>query len=329
MDSPVRLRLAGRLSLRFVLELFGTGWHGRHVTDRLMRLATAQANQSHIMRDPELQRRYATFAADVPEELRRPISLNALSLSLKTPFETVRRRAAVLQESGHLRLVPGGMIVPYSYTSGSHAQALACGLWTALRQLYWRLRDIGMFNDLPQRRLPYDPKDPPVRLAIRHAVDYVLRSMETMFLLTRDPVLTLVFLHLCAGNSDHLSDAEAGGDFEGPEGEVSEALRRPISALAMSLRIGAAYETTRRYLTKLETMGLCRREPLGYLVPVQVLTTKEGLWCRKVNLASLERLFAALDEHGIIRQWNEERDAAAAAEPLEADGFFHSQGERS
>src|SRR5689334_15297987 len=92
------LRIAARLANAFVLDLIKLGGDRRDVTDSLLRAALVHSNMAPVIRDPELQRRYATLDQDVPNELRRPASVNALASSLNMPFETVRRRIAAMTE---------------------------------------------------------------------------------------------------------------------------------------------------------------------------------------------------------------------------------------
>src|ERR1041384_4981597 len=106
------MRVAGRLANAFALDLVKLGGFGRDVIDALLLAAISQANVAQITRSPELQRQYATLDAAPPDELRRPVSINAIAGSLRIPFETARRRIAALKDLGVIKVTAHGVIVP-------------------------------------------------------------------------------------------------------------------------------------------------------------------------------------------------------------------------
>ena len=52
----------------------------------------AVANVAHLSADPALSRRYGAIDQPEPFEIKRPISRNAVALSLGLSYETARRR---------------------------------------------------------------------------------------------------------------------------------------------------------------------------------------------------------------------------------------------
>ena len=79
------MRVAGRLSNAFALDLVRLGGFGRDVIDALLLAAISQANVAQITRSPELQRTYATLDHPPPDELRRPVSISQHSIRREIP----------------------------------------------------------------------------------------------------------------------------------------------------------------------------------------------------------------------------------------------------
>src|SRR5690349_5823504 len=102
------IRVAARLGNGFALDLVKLGGFGRDVIDGLLLVAISQANVAQITRSPELQRTYARLDEAPPDDLRRPVSINAIAGSLRIPFETARRRIASLAEADVVRMTPKG-----------------------------------------------------------------------------------------------------------------------------------------------------------------------------------------------------------------------------
>ena len=66
----------------------------------LLFLAISTRNEHHVMNDPELRARYASFDEVIPPSLYTPVSRLALARSTGMPRETVRRKIAKMIELG-------------------------------------------------------------------------------------------------------------------------------------------------------------------------------------------------------------------------------------
>jgi DNA-binding transcriptional ArsR family regulator len=313
-ETRGRLRVAARLANAFILDLMKHGGEGRHVFDFLIRMAISETNLNHLQRDPALSRRYASLANDPPDDLRRPVSINALAHSLRTPFETTRRRIRRMCDQGLCQIVPGGVIVPQAATSTATHHAALMFQWKTLRRLYMRLRDIGMLEDLGQVAPPCDLRDPPVRLVERHVSEYMLRYTEARIMRLGDPMRALILMELINANVEHLDEPDAGFEPPAPDGVPPDAWRRPASARTLSLRLACPYETVRRHLAGLEGAGVVHRIDRGYIVPSRVLTAAHIERFIDDNYVQLTRLFTALAEPGVPAAWSAERgrDASSA-----------------
>ena len=117
-QSPDLIRAVSRHTLAYILcsisELF------RHYNfdplDLLIVHSILNANVIKIMRDAELDGRYASISAIEPDKIKQGVSRAALARFLNLPVETVRRRADRLKQKGILSELQDGLIV--SETNG-------------------------------------------------------------------------------------------------------------------------------------------------------------------------------------------------------------------
>ena len=145
-----------------------------------------------------------------------------------------------------------------------------------------------------------EPSDSTLRLAHRISVDYTIRFLTLLRSLgPGDMVDTLVSLALIQANVGHI-DSAAAAPPEGmrADGAVPDALRRPISVLALTDTLGLPYETTRRRLAQLAAAGYCTRVPGGVITPVATDGPGHDA-VRRANLSNLQRMFRALRQAGV------------------------------
>jgi hypothetical protein len=74
--------------------------------------AVVDANVRHLRPADVVSQTYSEAADQVPDELRRPISVHALALELDVPYETTRRHVNALIEKGYCRRTDSGVLVP-------------------------------------------------------------------------------------------------------------------------------------------------------------------------------------------------------------------------
>jgi len=307
--STTSIRVAARLANGFALDLVKLGGFGRDVIDGLLMVAISQANIAQITRNPELQLTYATLDQPPPDELRRPVSISALANSLRIPFETTRRRVTSLIDAGIVRTGQRGVIIPTAPLTSPFYRMGVEANYNLVRNLYLRLRGIGLFEDLPRPiRAPFDPEHPPVRLVIRHSSDYLLRLAEPVTLYMGDLVTGLLLMDMIQANTEHLADSEGGADDPAwsPEGFVPDSQRRPVRATTLAERLGIAPETVRRHIQRLVESDRCERNEDGYVVPARVLARKPFVQFMVDNQSHLHRLYAALGDFGVLTEWERE-----------------------
>jgi hypothetical protein len=143
-EDPVLARRVAVLSMAYVAralrglaDVFGDG------RDGLVVLAITAANTAHLdVRTAE--RGIAGPDAVLPDELRRPISINRLAQSLGMPFETTRQCVNRLIRAGLCVRVEGGVVAPTAALQRPEvAQAVMVNL-TLIRELMRDLQAVGL-----------------------------------------------------------------------------------------------------------------------------------------------------------------------------------------
>ena len=301
------MRVAARLANGFALDLVKLGGFGRDVVDGLLLAAISQANVAQITRSPELQRlRRLDPAAG---RAAPAVSISAIANSLRIPFETARRRIAALVDLGIVKSVPRGVIIPMGPLNSPFYRMTAEAHYLLVRTLYFRLRGIGLLEDLPRPNgPPFDPEHPPVRLVIRLSADYLLRLAEPLNMHVGDLVSGLIMMEVIQANTEHLPDSEGGeadGDWS-PEGFVPDEQRKPVRVAALSQRLGIPQETVRRHLTRLVKEDRCERSGDGYLISSRILARDLFIQLMVDNQSHLHRLFTGLADFSVLSEWERE-----------------------
>jgi DNA-binding Lrp family transcriptional regulator len=290
------LRAVNRLAAPCILDAVMVGRLDRDFVDALILLAVVQANVAPLMRDPETQTAYASYDAPPPDELRRPVSVNAIAHSLRLPYETVRRRVVRLARSGACEVSGHGVVVPARELASPQHMAALLGVWAQIQRLYYSLRDLGVLDGLVQgkdRSGPGESADPPLRAVIRIASDYMLRTVDNVTRLLDGPISGLIWFAVMSANSERL----AGG-------LADESEPRPVRVVEIAERLAAPTETVRRHVLELVAAGLCERVRGGLIVPAEVLARPAALKTMQHNFADLQRMFAGFAQLGVLPEWD-------------------------
>jgi len=144
------IRAAIRLSSDHLLrnvELLSENFDGDLMLG-LIFSAIVQANVRHISNDPVLGAKYGVLGAIPPDELRQPISVNALSESLGIPYETTRRYVNRLLKMEWCVKVGGrGVMVPGAIIGTPQAMAAGAKQYGYLLHFLRQLKEIGFEVD--------------------------------------------------------------------------------------------------------------------------------------------------------------------------------------
>ena len=138
------------------------------------------------------------------------------------------------------------------------------------------------------------------RAAVRLTGQFFLRQAELITQITDgDLLLGLVYVAITAANTEHMSEAVLSSYAELEEAPPDE-LRRPISVLALSGSLKLPYETTRRYVARLEEMGLARRVGrVGVIIPKRAHEDPGAVERIRRSFGDVHRFVAGLRKVGV------------------------------
>lgn len=241
--------------------------HEGDLLEALILATTLQASTDH------LDRPSALATPDAPASGPRTISIYALASALGQPRETVRRKVKHLIALGVVTESPGGVRIAEGRLEDDCAQRHLADLAGITRNFLARLCECGL--ETAPARPPASPEAARA-LLLRATNTYCLRLIEDMSRMSGGDVMRpLVFSAITVANTRHLQmDPEAPYAWFGEP--LPDAMRRPVTALALAVELGLPRETTRRHLAKLEALGGCRRVRGGYIVAEAAFGTPDA-----------------------------------------------------
>jgi len=289
------VRLSNRYILRYVSVL--AQLFDQDVVKGLVFLAICDANIGYVDQFIETSRRYADLETPAPDAIRRPIRPHKLALSLGLPRETVRRKVSALLAEGWLSESDLGAFAN-AQALDSDAMRWAMMVNTALViDLFTGLAHVGVDCQPPP---PAASAGPPLphRAIARISAAYCLRSLDELRGLFDGELLTsLVFCSIVDANSAYL-DEMPGPPHADLDDHVPDAVRRPISALALAARLDLPRETVRRHVRKLEAQDCCDTVKGGLIVPQRALRRETVVSATVRNASNLRLLLGMLGKIG-------------------------------
>ncbi|WP_269714733.1 hypothetical protein [Caulobacter sp. NIBR2454] len=283
--------------LRYVRDIVLISRGDGDLIETIVFTAALDANMAPVDRDPDLGVIYGGAEASAPDELRRPVSINAVAQSLGLPFETVRRRFVDLVRHGACVAVPGGLIVPRSAVTSDAYMAIQQARFERTQALYVTLRGLGAIELLTEVR--DSSAEPLVRAANRAVSEYMLRVCPALVGLTQNVLTTLVFMQLVLDNIEEMDGA-------GLETWAIEhgAVGRPVRMAVVAGRLPLSRETVRRHVRTLEDLGFCRRVEGGFVAVAPPWAVPEISRLAAANRIDLRRLLARLYRLGVLSAWD-------------------------
>lgn len=136
-------RLVARLCADYLLrslKIVGELANGELLTG-LVNLALVQANVAHLDR---VSSGYDGIDKAPPDEMRRPVSVLALSAMLGLPYETTRRHVAKMLKTGQCVRAKGGIVVPTAVVEDPRRTEMLEVNVMNLRRLVRGLRSAGV-----------------------------------------------------------------------------------------------------------------------------------------------------------------------------------------
>jgi DNA-binding Lrp family transcriptional regulator len=279
IDLEAALRMAGG----YALERLSAARFGSDLLDALILTGVEQANLEPLYRDPDLRMDFATNGASVPDEMRRPISVNALAQSMGLPFETVRRRIVGLVARGLLAANKQGVFVPAATAAEDRHGVAQLNAYEDLRGLFDRLGAAGWPSPGAAPSCAWTG-EAPTQLAARISTDFTLRLIRSLTAIVGDPTAVAVWLAILSG------DGSAGGP-------------RPVRISQIARRLDLPSETARRRVQTLAARGLCEMTEAGAIITAKQFKTPAFVQLAQRNLNDLRRMFLQLADAGVIDAW--------------------------
>jgi len=288
-----------RTSLAYIRDIVRITRGDRHFLDALIFTVALDANMTPVTRDRSLLSAYGGAEVSTPDELRRPVSINAVAASLRLPLETVRRRFLNMARAGLCVIGPQGVIIPREAVTSPTYIAEQRARFARTRDFYQAMKAAGALPDRTAREVSPPTGEPLVRAANWAVSEYALRICTDLIALTGSVVSSIVLLDLVLANIDHLPPS-ALSDW----GRDPERFGRPvrIGALAGPLRVSG--ETIRRHLLTLETIGFCRRRSGGLVAVAPESARPQLARIVETNRINSARLFARLGQLGVLDGWD-------------------------
>ncbi|WP_304177043.1 helix-turn-helix domain-containing protein [Phenylobacterium aquaticum] len=254
-------------------------------------LTISRANVRELVEDGVGVRDFAALEAVPPDDLRRAVSVYAVARELGIPYETVRRHARKLRNSGVVEMGPEGLTIPRSvYGAPGQIQAVAEN-WGLVRAFVSDANRLGVVAAGPHVTPSRDVRRQAVRLSIGFFLDNLAvlgRGLE------QDALSALVFLAIGRGNLGHLAhDAEARSAYVGLAAIPPDEVRRPVSVYAVAKGLNLPYETTRRYGIRLVEQGWAERSASGALIIPASVVARPSLIQGVIELAEATQAYLA------------------------------------
>ena len=146
-DEKDHGRLALRAATRFFLksvDLLARAVSDGDILRGVIFLAVVDANTRHLRPADPVARSFADSKDQLPDEMRRPVSVHALALDLALPYETTRRHVNALIEQGLCQRVEAGILVRAEVLDREGMVATHRKNIENLRTLFRDLRDGGV-----------------------------------------------------------------------------------------------------------------------------------------------------------------------------------------
>jgi hypothetical protein len=227
----------------------------------------------------------------------RPVSVQSLARSLKTPPETMRRCVArLIEQDWCIRVPKKGVVISDSEAARAKSERLMADIRAAFLRMLSDLKSINFDFDLMDRgigdregirgspgsaaRGRSPEASGPKNNLDRIVLDFGLRMVDgSTAPFGDDYVLTCVFAAIMSANASRIAyDPQQAWRYGAYESPPPDDERRAVSLVEISQLLAIPYETTRRYANTLIERGYCiRDERKALLIPAEVLQSPAAL----------------------------------------------------
>jgi DNA-binding transcriptional regulator YhcF (GntR family) len=310
LQDPPNIRAVARVAGDFFLKSMDNMVHlsSGELIQALIFTAMWSANVRHITQSCA-NLKFGGRGDIPPDDLRLPVSVTALSSSLRIPYETVRRHVSRLQKEGQcVHVGRPGYIVPASVHAESRFDAIFDRVWEDLLQLLSNLKR-SEFDFAPYRAvLPNTVPVPPrgvlpanIRALSRVVAEIILRGLDTLGMQHDDNFLDgLIYTAIVTANGRHIISGRDNIVFGGLAQLPPDAMRRPVTVHALASMLRVPYETARRAANRLVARGTAVRiGGKGLIVPRAQLMRPECYLGIQHSYAHIVRLIANMHRAGL------------------------------
>lgn len=163
-----------------------------------------------------------------------------------------------------------------------------------------------------------------IRAIFRVGNEFFLRSLDSMARVAgNDLVLALVYNAMWTANVLHITNSASNIEYGGMDNIPPDAMRRPVTVLALASSLRIPYETTRRAVQTLIKGEICVRVGgRGLIVPASVHLRQDRLDAIREGLPSLLRFLTDLKRAGF--DFEPYRRSLPQTIPLPTDGNLPS-----
>jgi len=243
-----------------------------------------------------------------PDSHRRPVSVLALSSSLRIPYETVRRYVQALLDQGLCVRIGGkGIVVPAAVFDRPLFRGAILQEMPNFLRFMEDLKRCG-FDFAPYRRrhtntvpLPANGAPPSnIRAILRVSLELIMRGVDALGHAHGDDLLKgLVFSAIWTANVRHITAGAGNVKYGGLTDIPSDEMRRPVSISALAASLRMPYETVRRHASDLIRRGIAVRSGgKGIVIPRAQLETPAQLEAIRTSYAHITRMVSDLHRAG-------------------------------
>lgn len=250
---------------------------------------------------PDLSNRQAADAGG--------ISINALSHSMRRPFETVRRHVNALIAAGLCTRTDQGVVVAAVIGDDPEVRALLAHLHDSLVWLIEQFRFYGV--PLPRSAAGADYRSD---IVLASSIDFALAAFENVGVHFEDWLELAVVSAVAVASARTITlDPVLARTWAGPDAVPPADLRRAVTAAAIARGLNIPYSTVRRQTLATIGKGLLEKRGDGVIVAEALIGGETAAMAGAVALGRASALFGRLVAAGF--PFDDPRSAYIAGPP--------------
>lgn len=299
MDQVRQARIA-LTCLRYMRDAAAITRGERDAHDAFILSTISNASSAFLNQATQEHAQFVTTQSPPPDEMLRPISINALAQSLDMPFETVRRRVGGLRREGLIEATPTGVVI-LSRTLASPAHtAMVEAHFERARRFYLSMKALDALPPIDAQKPGPASSAPPVRAVSRAVSDYFLRFAQPLIALCGNLITAAVLAEIVLGNAETMDDA-ALARWLAEAGASGHPTR--LADIAKPIRFSR--ETARRHARLLQDRGLVTSSHRGLVAIAQPELRDPLVRLVEASISDARRFFATVDRFGVLARWED------------------------